>query len=66
MDSAEVQDIQPSGNIKGTEEKETQNGEQVSKHKHICYTCLFGTVLGISALAVCYLVLFTAIAFAIP
>jgi len=66
MDSAKVQDIQPAGNIQVTEEKEVQDGEQLNTRKHICYSCLFGSALGISALAIGYLVLFTAFAYAIP
>jgi hypothetical protein len=62
----ELQSNMQLGRIEDTEEKETPEGEQLNSPKHICYTCLIGSVLGISVLAICYLVLLTAYAYAIP
>lgn len=66
MDSQEMQSKMQLGNIKDTKEKETPNEEKLSNMENICYTCLFGAALGISALAIGYLVLSTAVAYAIP
>ena len=66
MDSQEMQRKMQLGTIKDTKEKETPKEEQLNNKENICYTCLFGAVLGISALAIGYLVLSTAVAYAIP
>ena len=58
---------QPNAQIyKRIEEMEEQHEDRSHEQKDICLTCLFGTILGVSVLAVCYLVLLTGAAYAIP
>lgn len=66
MYSKEPQGNQNARIAKRIEEMEAQNEDRPNERKDLCLTCLFGTILGVSVLAVCYLVLLTGAAYAIP
>jgi len=62
----ELQGYQNARIAKRIEEMEAPNEDQSNERTDLCLTCLFGSILGLSALAVCYLVLLTGVAYAIP
>ena len=48
------------------EEIQTPDEETFNRQENRCISCIFGTILGISALAILYLTIMTAVAYAIP
>lgn len=66
MYSKEPQGDQNPRILKRIEEMEAQHEDRSNERKDLCLTCLFGTILGVSVLAVCYLIVLTGAAYAIP
>lgn len=66
MYSKETQGNQNAKIRKRIEEMEAQHEDRSNERKDFCLTCLFGTILGVSVLAVCYLIVLTGAAYAIP
>jgi hypothetical protein len=51
---------------KRIEQMEAKDEDGSNERKDLCASCIFGGILGISALAICYLAFMTAVAYAIP